>query len=327
MDFSQLTRELFDLLVARLMTAEGFTIVETGAARRGLEIDFIVTPPDSASPWVVETKYRNPERVHRSELQSLIGNLAAVRTLVGMSRGLLVICADITASTRELVVFDPDVVIWERSHLQEMLARHPEIVAEFTRLVEQARRFEESQGRPNQRQITDLIFRLSSPPRGRDHFRQYEDLGVEILNCLFVPPLGLPRIQPRSEDGLDRRDAIYPIVGRDYFWSLIRSDYRSRMVLTEFKNYTDPITQTQIETTKEYLYAKALRMFALLCSRDEPAESARVARRRAWNEHDKMIVFLSDRDLTEMLQIRAEGGDSTQVITQQLDAFLTQLAP
>jgi hypothetical protein len=42
---------------------------------------------------------------------------------------------------------------------------------------------------------------------------------------------------------------------------------------------------------------------------------------------DKMIVILSDRDLREMLQMKADEENPTEVIDLQLNEFLAKLAP
>jgi hypothetical protein len=219
--------------------------------------------------------------------------------------------------------------VWDGNHLQELLNRHKQVAAEFTRLVEQNKRIERRVHSPSPEdiQIADLIRRLTAHPPGKSDWRQYEDLCIEVLNFLFVPPLGVPRIQDRSEDGLDRRDAIYPIGPGNRFWDLVRSDYRTRLVVGEFKNYTEPIIQTEVESIAQYLYAQAFRMFGILCCRKEPSDSAIKARRKAWVADDKMIVILSDRDLIEMLQMKADEENPADVIDLQLNEFLAKLAP
>ena len=51
-------------------------------------------------------------------------------------------------------------------------------------------------------------------------------------------------------------------------------------------------------------------MFGLLVSRCGPNDSAEKARRRAWIEHEKLIVFLDDDDLAAMLQMAEDVEDS-----------------
>jgi hypothetical protein len=173
----------------------------------------------------------------------------------------------------------------------------------------------------------ELQSRLVNLPAGKAHWRAYEEVCTDVLNLLFIPPLGSPAIQSRSGDGLDRRDAIYPIRAGAPFWDKIGSDFRTRMVVAEQKNFVHPIRQTEIESIAQYLFDDAFRMFGILCCRKAPSESALVARRRAWRESKKMIVILTDSDMLEMLELKAERKDPERIIELQLHAFFSGLSP
>ena len=97
--------------------------------------------------------------------------------------------------------------------------------------------------------------------------------------------------------------------------------------MSEFKNYSESISQREVEAIQQYLFGKAMRNFGLLCSRSEPSDSALVARRRAWMEFDKLIVFLSDEDLKDLIRARSLGENTAEVIDTQLDDFFLTLSP
>jgi hypothetical protein len=144
---------------------------------------------------------------------------------------------------------------------------------------------------------------------------------------VFSAGLGIPEIQYRSDDGLDIMDAIFPIRSRGQPWASVRTDYRTRFVVAEFKNYSEPIVQRQVESLAQYLWHPAMRMFGLLVSRSAPSSSAVAARRRAWLESQKCIVFLEDDDLIEMLHSFEAGSDPFDIIDAQLEEFLRGLTP
>jgi hypothetical protein len=87
--------------------------------------------------------------------------------------------------------------------------------------------------------VLDLVDRLNSCPPGRDDWSDFEDICVEVLKYLFVPPLQPPILQPRSYSGIDRRDAVF--ANREdtgsSTWAKIRRELNARIVLFEFKNY------------------------------------------------------------------------------------------
>jgi hypothetical protein len=81
--------------------------------------------------------------------------------------------------------------------------------------------------------------RLQACPPGRDGWKEFEDVGIDIRRFLFVPPLTEPIIQPRSYSGVDRRDAVFPNrnLKTANNWSHIYHELNARMILVEFKNY------------------------------------------------------------------------------------------
>jgi hypothetical protein len=173
----------------------------------------------------------------------------------------------------------------------------------------------------------ELTARLRAVPPGRDGWRRYEDACIDILNYAFIPPLRVPRIQSRSEDGLDRRDAIYPIGRGGPFWDGLKHQYSTRMIVVEFKNYTDAIGQSEVESLQQYLLPKARRSFGIICSRTTPSESALKARRRAWMVSENIILFLSDDDLQKLVDIRSRDADPSHVLDELMDDFYITLTP
>jgi hypothetical protein len=209
----------------------------------------------------------------------------------------------------------------------EIVRKRFESIIQADREVEALIRGFEKLDDTSEAQADKLISELDGIPPGRDGWRQYEDICIKILNYAFIPPLRLPRIQSRSDDDLDRRDAVYPIGMGNAFWDSIKYEYSSRMVVAEFKNYVDPVGQGEVESLQQYLLPKAKRAFGLLCSRHPPSDPALKARRRAWMVSENIILFLEDDDLKEIVRIRAEDGDPSFVLEAQIDEFFIHLTP
>jgi hypothetical protein len=89
------------------------------------------------------------------------------------------------------------------------------------------------------RQVNDLIKKLQVCPAGDAGWREFENICVEILEFLFVPPLTRAVIQPRTLSGTNRRDAVLP--NRNFIknnnWAILLRELNARMILFEFKNY------------------------------------------------------------------------------------------
>jgi len=210
--------------------------------------------------------------------------------------------------------------VWDSSYLNELLELHPHIRRDFQSLLDAhaAARRGIGQDVSLEPRAQELIARLESLPPGRDSWRDFEELCVEILTYALFPQLGVPAVQSRSEDGLDIRDAVFPISKPDSFWEEIKQTCSSRFMVAEFKNYTESIGQREVESIQQYLYIKARRMFGVLCTRKQPAESAILARRRAWIETDKLIVICSDDELKDLIRARSYGERPTDVFDAQL---------
>jgi hypothetical protein len=252
--------------------------------------------------------------------------------LLPAEKAVLILSTPLSPITLQQLNLKENFQIWDGYKLSRMLEAYPAVrnaysaalsaQQEFKRIIDQSKPPDEAN-----RQAQELITRLDAVPRGKDGWREYEDVCIDIFNYAFMPPLRPPRIQNWTEDGLDRRDAIYPIGTGGAFWESIKYEHSSRMVVVEFKNYTGPIGQTEVESLGQYLLPKAKRSFGILCSREPPSEPAVKARRRAWMTAENIILFLSDGDLAQMAQIRAEDGDPAEILDAQMDEFFIKLAP
>lgn len=226
-----------------------------------------------------------------------------------------------------------DVQIWDGKTIESLLVEHPDVVvavagardhrlgltAQLDALVTEAPRASSHAER--------FATELQAIVPGRANWQEYERVCTRFLTELFWPQLGAPETQSRSEDGLDIMDAIFPIRSRNPPWLQVRSEYHSRFVVAEYKNYQEPIGQKQVESIAQYLWKKAFRSFGLLLSRKGPDTSALVARRRAWVEQDKLIVFLCDDDLIDMARHWDGETGPYDVIEAQIEDFFRTLSP
>lgn len=259
-----------------------------------------------------------------------VGDIDRYRQQKAGARGLLVFSAPTDARTSEILSQSPHVKVWDGRKVMSLLERHIDLEPIFRALID-ARDAFQAQVRRLLRQekshSQELITKIRALPCGRDHWREFERACTEILTYVLTPDLATPDIQSRSEDGLDIIDAIFPIRSHEPPWSLVRSEYHTRFVVAEFKNYCDPIGQKQVESIAQYLWQPAQRFFGLLVSRHPPSASAIAQRRRKWLEEGKCIVFLDEESLVEMLQLRDSSGSPFDVIDAQLEDFFRTLTP
>lgn len=328
--FYDLDWRQFELLCGSLLAAEGFSKVrqfgKPGAPDRG--IDWVFETSDGHI-CIAQVKLFRRDVAPASSLRRAIVDLRHGLNLVRATKAILIVSARLAAKTKAELQRHNDIIVWDSDYLGTLIDKHPAIRSAYSALVTSAEGLEAllTERVEPARAGSDLVDRLKSVPAGKEGWREYEDACIDLLNYAFVPPLRPPKIQSSTEDGLDRRDAIYPIGMGSAFWDSIKYQYSSRMVVAEFKNYVDPIGQREVESLQQYLLPKAKRSFGLLCSRHEPSKAAMRARRRAWMVAENIILFLSDEDLSEITRIRSEDNDPSEVLDAQMDEFFIKLAP
>ncbi|HLO96054.1 MAG TPA: restriction endonuclease [Burkholderiaceae bacterium] len=328
MDYSKFGGQEFEMLCARLLQAAGYTFQRQGARSQDIGVDFTFTDP-SGETWVAEVKHFTRPRTGTTLLRQAAVQLSSAKQLIGAAKGLLIVSMLLPQNLKDDIEAREGVTIWDSRRLDDLLAGRPEVEKDFLLLLDAkavARRGLE-QPAPLDSRAQELIDRLEALLPGKETFREFEDLCVDILNYAFFPQLGVPSVQSRSEDGLDIRDAIFPIASDHAFWQEIKRTCSTRFMVAEFKNYTESIRQREVESIQQYLYSKAMRMFGVLCSRNLPSESALLARRRAWVEADKLILLLSDEELKDLVRAKSYGEKPTDVLDAQLGEFFLKLAP
>jgi hypothetical protein len=180
-------------------------------------------------------------------------------------------------------------------------------------------------------QVNDFIQRLDACPLGIAGWSQFEDLCMEILSFLFVPPLNNPTRQGRTYSGVNRRDAIMPNrnitannVENSKNWHHLFIELNARMILFEFKNYdATKIGHEEVNQTRNYMTAAMGRFAIMICSKI-PNDSAHRQRNTVFNQDNKVILFITKEQLKEMLLIKERNEDPSDLIIDLIERFYIQ---
>ena len=174
--------------------------------------------------------------------------------------------------------------------------------------------------------IHELRRRLRECPPGTGGWREFEDVCVEALTYLFVPPLAQPHIQPRSYSGIDRRDAVFPNRNFDATnnWGLLYKELHARLLLFEFKNY-DAMDIGKDETLQTLNYmTEPMGKLAIMCCNRIPDGTAHIKRNSAFSASGRVVLFVTTEHLIEMLFIKERGEDPSDLIIDLLERFYLQ---
>jgi hypothetical protein len=168
--------------------------------------------------------------------------------------------------------------------------------------------------------------RLEQCPAGHCGWKEYEDACIDALKYLFVPPLEVPHIQPRTYSGIDRRDAVFPNrnMEANNNWGHIYKELAARMVLFEFKNYDhEEIGKEETIQTRSYLN-KPMGKLAIMCCNRTPNSAAHVKRNTIYSADGTVILFVTTEHLIEMLFIKERGEDPSDLIMDMIERFYLQ---
>lgn len=173
---------------------------------------------------------------------------------------------------------------------------------------------------------TELAEKLTACPPGKDGWKQFEDICLEILCHLFVPPLNGPKVQPKTYSGIDRRDAVFPNrnIGINNMWGHLIQELDARMILCEFKNYDFcDIGKEEVNQTSCYMTQPMGKLAIIVCNKT-PEKDAHIKRNTIFSAEKKVILFLTKEHLIEMLYIKERGEEPGDLIMDLIEWFYLQ---
>jgi len=96
------------------------------------------------------------------------------------------------------------------------------------------------------------------------------------------------------------------------------------MIPFEFKNYEkQDIGTEEVVQTRDYLSAPMGRL-AVICSTGHPNTSALFMRNRVYTETKRVILFMTEENLVEMLFMKERGEDPANLIMDLVEQFYLQ---
>jgi len=312
----------FGDLITDLLQAEHRTVTRF-APTRDYGVDMVIDEINSLGANVkifVQVKFYKETKIGIQVIREMSGILHSNN----VPQGLLITNSELTMDSRRfLATHGTNIVVWEGHQLITKLAAYPELFRKYlpgaTLLSEPIKLIDEKLTAAQ-----DMIQELEYCPEGLAGWKRYEDICIKILNHLFVPPLNTPKIQVRRESGIDIRDAIYPNRGLDDNWRFIREDYDAKYIVVEFKNYSkvgneiDKHTVLQID---DYLKKKTIGRFGIICSKKEPSHSALEKRKDVFTESNKLILFLNNHHLKDMILRKYNGLEPFDILSDLIDDF------
>jgi len=170
-------------------------------------------------------------------------------------------------------------------------------------------------------QEASFLHQLKHCEPGMEGWSEYERVSTGLFTLLFVPPLSEPRIQTRTESGLNVRDAVFPNYAEGGVWSMIDQRYQARYIVFECKNLSKPIGQEPVNQVSRYLRNKALGNVGVISSRMKASPEAREAQKEVFRDLNHLVLLLEDFDFTQMIRLKRKTSSADRYIQNIIADF------
>lgn len=173
-----------------------------------------------------------------------------------------------------------------------------------------------------------LIQRLKHCARGKESWSEYEMIGKEIFDYLFMDDFlnYSSELQSTTDDGLCRRDLVINNTpfGVNSIWGILQQRYNSMLIVVDFKNYQESLSPSALYVPTKYLN-KQTGNFGIIFTREDLNESTLKEQLRLVSTEEKVLLSFSDNDLITMLEEKKVGGSVTYRVNDKYFSLIKKI--
>ena len=173
-----------------------------------------------------------------------------------------------------------------------------------------------------------LIQRLKHCARGKESWSEYEMIGKEIFDYLFMDDFlnYSSELQSTTDDGLCRRDLVINNTpfGVNSIWGILQQRYNSMLIVVDFKNYQESLSPSALYVPTKYLN-KQTGNFGIIFTREDLNEAAQKEQLRMVSTEEKVLLSFSDNDLISMLEEKKVGGSVTYRVNDKYFSLIKKI--
>jgi len=169
-----------------------------------------------------------------------------------------------------------------------------------------------------------LLAQLRATAPGREDAYEYQDIVHKIITYCLHPHLADGRPQERTYEGTLIRDLIFVNEGTRNFWRYLQQQYGNLLFVFELKNKNE-VNGSDVDQLATYL-GDPLGRCGVLLTRTGSHKSFK--RRKVIYNKDvprKAILHMTDNDLNNLIQLRADGKECTPYIQNLYRQFLVSI--
>lgn len=171
--------------------------------------------------------------------------------------------------------------------------------------------------------IGQIVTHLNQIPLGKEGDSEFEQWCLEALKIVFAAHLTDLKIHPNGAS-VQRRDVIGTNQGKSSFWKRVLTDYKSRHVVFDAKNFVDigPNEYRQLQSYLTGSYGK----IGFIINRDE-SELPQTGKELDWAKemyysHQALIIKIPAKYISKLLQ-KLRSPDKHDVVDDQMGKLLS----
>lgn len=153
-----------------------------------------------------------------------------------------------------------------------------------------------------------LINRLYSIKEGNTEASVYHRTIVGIMELLFYPNLGNPRIEKEIHEGRKRIDITFDNSSESGFFYLLGNDIPCRFIMVECKNYSRDIANPELDQLSGRFSPRRGRFGISACRHIEDEKLFMQRCIDTWKDDRGLIIPLTDSDFIQMLRDYPQKG-------------------
>lgn len=262
--FENFCREMFKEL--------GYNLDNNNTFRSGksnYRPDIIISNNDISV--IIDVKIYRTIRPDYSMLTRVAGQLKSFSLTKSNTQLVILIANSVNEDIKNQIKASFGIVIIDKTIIENSIQEYPSLLNSFyyfTSCIPQPLNPSQSTEKINQiikippqnSTINKIIYnqqyqtfekQLKNIKPGKKDASKYEQIMTDILKYLFEKDLAIWATQLMTDDGLYKYDLVCRINPGNTFWDSLISDFHSRYVVFEYKNYNEPIKQTQIYTIEK----------------------------------------------------------------------------
>ena len=173
------------------------------------------------------------------------------------------------------------------------------------------------------KKVDALEAQLNAIAPGDSDALKYQRCIADILEYLFVPPLGPFHYEDSDTSRRNRRDLIIENWAPDGFWAQLRVAYSAEQIVVDAKNFSEPIGKRSVIELSHYLKPYGCGMFGMIFTRHRASGAAAHAQREG--EIELSAGTADDAVVVEMLRLKASGARAEEVLRNRISRFRKSL--